>query len=99
MTEDPIVRRLDTIIAILKLSSAETLTEVRNKTRADDVSAEILDLAEEDFVTAGDLKREVSTKTGQSERTVNRRLGELLAMGLLEKRPFGTSAYKSTGLI
>jgi len=99
MSDPEVVRRLDAVIAILKIANKEALEEVRAKAQADEVTAAILDATEEDFVSSGELKRQVAAKTNQSERTVLRRIGDLLAMGLLERRSSGPAAYRSTGIL
>ena len=51
-------------------------------------------------MTVGKLKKDVATKTSQSEKTVQRRIADLMAMGLLTKDGGGsTTTYQSTGLL
>jgi hypothetical protein len=99
MPDHEVVQRLDTIISILKLAHSEALAQVRKSTLGDEVSASILDSTAEGFVAAGDLKRDVAKSTKQSEKTVQRRIADLVAMGVLEKRPDGRAAYRSTGIL
>ena len=48
----------------------------------------------------GDLRKAVAKSVGQSERNVNNRIGDLIALGALEKQGAGrATAYRSTGLI
>lgn len=99
MADHEVTQRLDAIISILKLAHSEALTQARASTLADNVSAAILEATAEDFVASGDLKRDIARATEQSEKTVQRRIADLAAMGVLEKRPTGRPAYRSTGIL
>lgn len=98
MNED-LARRLDTIIAILQLAHREEIETARTTIRSDKVKATILDGAE-DWTPAGKLTNAVKAKTKQSAATINRRVTDLLATGVLEKQGGGPATeYRSTGLI
>jgi hypothetical protein len=100
MTDADIVKRLDTVISILQLAYSSEIATAREKVRADPVNLGVLNATESDFVGAGELKKQVSKNTSQSEKTVQRRIHELLTLGALEKRGSGpTVAYRATGLI
>lgn len=99
MAEDETIRRLDTMIAILRLAYSREIENARTEIRADDVNRAVLDATAGDFVAAGDLKKKIAKATKQSEKTVQRRIADLLDLGLLEKRATGAAAYRSTGLI
>jgi hypothetical protein len=63
------------------------------------VSKSILDATAEPVVI-GDLKKSVAKATKQSEKTVQRRVGDLVAMGALVKSGGGSTAtYRATGLL
>jgi hypothetical protein len=99
MTDDQIIQRLDTIIAILQLAYRESIERSREQILADRVNAVILEMSV-DWLPAGELTKAVSQKTGQSQRTVTRRLTGLVGMRALDRRGAGSStAYKTTGLI
>jgi Fic family protein len=99
MTNEDFARRLDTIIAILRLAHREEIEAARATIRADKVQAALLDGAV-DWAAAGKLTSTVKAKTGQSPATINRRITELLDLGLLEKQGGGPATqYRSTGLI
>jgi Fic family protein len=99
MTNEDIARRLDAIIGILQLAHRDEIERARNTIRADRVNAAILDYSKA-WTPAGKLMTAVKNKTKQSGATINRRIGELLAVGVLEKRGGGPSTeYKATGLI
>src|SRR4051794_40320483 len=99
MTNEDVARRLDTIIAILRLAHREEIEAARATIRSDKVRAALLDGAS-DWAAAGTLTGAVKTKTGQSPATINRRITELLDLGLLEKQGGGPATqYRSTGLI
>ena len=99
MADPDITRRLDSIISILQWAYDDEIQRARARIRGDAASRGILDATTNDYVAAGELKRKVAKSSGDSERTVSRRIGELLALGALEVRPTGTAAYKATGLI
>jgi hypothetical protein len=66
---------------------------------ADAVTAEILSRTSS-WTSAGDLNHRVGKAAGQSERTVQRRLTQLVEIGALERRGQTTSTeYRSTGLL
>jgi uncharacterized membrane protein len=92
-----ISKQLDTIISLLKLTNQDALVTVR--TQLDDVAKAVIDATSEP-VAVGRLKKEIATKTNQSEKTVQRRVADLVAMGLLTKERGGnTATYQSTGLL
>jgi hypothetical protein len=99
VADEAVIKRLDTVISILQLAYSDQISRAREKVRADPVNTAVLTLAEDDFVGAGDLKKKVSASTSQSEKTVQRRIQELVSLGALERRASGAAAYKSTGLI
>lgn len=99
MTNEDITRRLDTIIAILQLAHREEIESARTTIRSDKVKAAILDGAK-NWTPAGKLTGAVKAKTKQSPATINRRITELLATGVLEKQGGGPATeYRATGLI
>jgi hypothetical protein len=52
------------------------------------------------WISAGALKRAAVKRSGQSERTVNRRLNQLVELDALERRGKTSSTeYRSTGLL
>lgn len=100
MTDQAVIQRLDTIIAILRFAHSDAIGRVRDETRKDAVNASILDLTANGFVPIGQLKKSAGKSSGQSERTVQRRIGELLDLGALEVDGGGKAAmYRSTGLL
>jgi Lon protease-like protein len=99
LADDKVIRRLDALIAILRLAHSREIVEARTRIRADEVNNAVLEAAATDFVGAGELKKTIAKATKQSEKTVQRRVADLLAIGALEKRTSGPAAYRSTGLI
>jgi Fic family protein len=99
MTNDDLAERLDKIIAILQLAHRGAIDDARETIRRDKVSAAILD-ASRTWIPAGKLTSTVKSKTSQSGATINRRINELIAIGVLEKQGGGpATAYRSSGLI
>jgi hypothetical protein len=96
--DDALVRRLDTIISILRIAHEEEIALVRTEIRKDKSFVAILDLAS-DWTPAGKLRAAVA-KAGLTPRTFQNKANELVGRGLLERRGSGpSSAYRSTGLI
>jgi hypothetical protein len=97
MEAEIISRQLDTIIALLKLTNRDKLDAVRHE--LDDVAKALLEATTEPVVV-GTLKKSLAAATNQSEKTVQRRIADLTAMGALAKSGDGkTAAYRSTGLL
>ena len=99
MADENVIRRLDTIISILRLAHQREIDDARTRLLSDSVNSAVLEAAATGFVSSGDLKKNVAKATRQSEKTVQRRILELVAIGALEKRPTGHAAYRSTGII
>lgn len=98
-TNDAIVERLDKLVAIQQLVHRDALESARASIRSDKVNAAILD-ATAKLTPAGKVVGDVKKKTGQSPATINRRIGALMDLGLVERQGGGPmTAYKSTGLI
>lgn len=96
---DEVLKRLDTIVSILQLAYRDEIERARATIRGDKVNAAILDGAK-GWTPAGKLANAVKVKTSQSPATINRRITDLLAVGVLEKQGGGpTTEYRSTGLI
>ncbi len=98
---DPeIIQRLDTMIAILRLAHADEIERAKEKLLSDKTNAALLKAAAgSKFVASGDLKKKVMKETGESEKTVQRRILGLVELGALEVRPTGLAAYRASGLI
>lgn len=99
MTNDDLAERLDKIIAILQLAHRSAIDDARETIRRDKVNAAILD-ASRTWTPAGKLTSTVKSKTNQSGATINRRINELIAIGVLEKQGGGPATeYRSSGLL
>jgi hypothetical protein len=95
-----VLKRLDTLIAIMQLAFRNQLDAARQQITADPISAEILEISANDWVEAGELKRRVALGTKQSERTVARRIATLVAQRALDQSGSGSRVrYRATGLI
>jgi len=93
-------RKLDTLIAILKIAYKGQLDELRDAINADAGRAAILDVSRSDWVSGGTLVKSTKDKAKKSERSIQNYIGELIEGGLLEKRGAGRSVeYRSTGVI
>jgi DNA-binding Lrp family transcriptional regulator len=99
VSEADVVRRLDRLIGVLELAHREDLQKARVGIRSDKTNAEILDRAAEE-TPAGALSKAVQKKTGQSPKTVQRRIADLVEIGALERIGAGNNVtYKATGLV
>ena len=99
MTNEDVVERLDRITAILQLAHGEAIERARERIRSDKVNAALMDAATQ-WTGAKKLQTTVATKTKASTRTIQERIGSLLAHGVLEKRGGGPKTeYKASGLI
>jgi Fic family protein len=95
-----IEEKLDRLIALVRLAYRVDIESARKAVLADPVNAAILELAADQSRAAGDLKAEVQRFTGQSDRTVTRRIADLVAQGLLVQSGAGSKVfYRSSGLI
>ncbi len=98
MTQEPLERKLDLLIALTRVGVREQLEAELAELKGDPVSSTILKNAAEE-IAAGKLKTVVMKATGQSEPTVKRRLAELVARGAISRDGAGGSiTYRSTGL-
>jgi DNA-binding Lrp family transcriptional regulator len=98
MTQE-IVDRLDQLIGLYQLANSEVITQARDRLRADDVVAKLLDETE-DWTPTGALKAKVAITTGVSEKTVQRRISELVDQKILLATGSGANrSVKSGGLI
>ncbi|MGZ6609349.1 MAG: hypothetical protein ACXVFI_20045 [Solirubrobacteraceae bacterium] len=97
--EDPIIERLDRLSAILRLAHRDAIDRARATIRADKVNAAILDASGKWIGTAA-LQTAVTRKTKAAQRTIQLRIVDLLAEGILEKRGGGRATeYRSSGLV
>lgn len=99
MSEADVVRRLDRLTGVLELAYREDLQKAREGIRTDKTNAEILDRTVE-ATPAGTLSKAVQKQTGQSPKTVQRRIADLVEIGALERIGSGSNVtYRATGLV
>lgn len=90
--------RLDRLIGLLELAYAPELANARAGIRSDTVVAAILDMAD-DWQGVGFLKSSVASSTNTSEKTVQRRISELVDRRLLKAEGQAASRrVRATGL-
>jgi hypothetical protein len=98
MNED-VVERLDRLIGLIELGMREQLEGGRARVRAEPTYAAILEKTDKE-ISAGKLISSVASKTKQSDRTVKRRVAELIEMGAIRRTGAGNSvSYQATGLV
>lgn len=99
MADQDVLDRLDRIIFLLNLAFRGEIEAARQAVLADPVAAALLEATSDDWVPAGELKRRTSVATGQSERTVSRRLTQLVAQGWLSSAGAGSNVrYRAAGM-
>lgn len=97
--EDALLQRLDRISFLLSLAFKDQIAAARREVLSDPVAVALLETAADDWVSAGDLKRAAASGAKQSERTVSRRLTQLVADGWMESTGSGPSVkYRSRGM-
>jgi len=86
--------------AILQLVYRDQISPALEETKKDPVAKEIFSIVGSGEEDSPILKEKISKKIGCSPKTVERRLNELSARGLLISRPHGRGvAYRSSGLL
>jgi Fic family protein len=101
MADKEILQRLDRIIAILQLANHADIEEGRERIRADDLNAAILEAAVKE-IAAGKLIEAAKrgAKGSPSKPTIRRRIAALVDQGALERIGAGPATrYKVTGLV
>ncbi|HVE95073.1 MAG TPA: hypothetical protein VNB24_09145 [Acidimicrobiales bacterium] len=98
--DSEIVRRLDLLLGVVGLAFDEQIRAGRDRARTDPVTAALLDGAADDWTPSGELRAAVMKQTGAADRTVSRRLAELVARrAMLQRGSTTTTAYRSSGLL
>ncbi len=98
-TDEATARTLNQIAAILKLAHKDALGELRAEIEKDPTSKAIL-AASAEWIATGALQTAAVKKGASSKRTVLRRLPDLVAQDVLERREEGSNVeYRNTGLI
>jgi Fic family protein len=89
-----ISNKLSQLIVLIKLSNSNLIKTVKDEIRKDSVAQAALDLAD-GFLTASQIKEKVALQTHVSEKTVERRLIELVEKGVLVASRKGKEIYYS----
>jgi hypothetical protein len=98
VSSEAVERKLDLLIALTRVGVRQQLEAELEKIESDPVNKAILQKTY-DEIAAGPLKTAVMKATKQSEPTVKRRLGELVARGALSRAGAGGKVtYRNTGL-
>jgi hypothetical protein len=98
VSSEAVERKLDLLIALTRVGVRQQLEAELKEIESDPVSKAILQKTH-DEIAAGPLKTAVMKATKQSEPTVKRRLGELVARGALSRAGAGGKVtYRNTGL-
>lgn len=99
MADQDILRRLDRLIGILELAHREDIESSREAIRSNKTYAAVLALTTTE-APAGKLTKAVQQKTGESLKTVQRRIADLIEIGALERTGVGgNTKYQATGMV
>jgi hypothetical protein len=98
--EDPILDRLDRILAVLQLAHFDAIQKASTSIRKDPVFAAILESCADDWVSANEVRNRVQIETKVSAGTVKTRIAQLIARrALFERGSTSNRAYRSSNLI
>jgi hypothetical protein len=93
-----VLDRLDKVIVLLNLASRQQIEAARREVLADPISAALIDVMNDEWVGAADLRRRVAASTGQSQGPVSRRLSQLVSQGWVASSGSGGNIrYRATG--
>jgi DNA-binding HxlR family transcriptional regulator len=93
-----ISQKLSQLIFLTKLSNSELIEQVKKEIRKDKVAKAILDLADGVLITS-QLKSKVAGHTKVSEKTVERRISDLVEKGAGTRIRKGNEVYyENSGL-
>ena len=96
---DEICRRLDTLIALFKLSNRSSIRDYKTDLAKDEVYEKILELTTEPL-SYSELALRVSEALNVAEITVKKKIAELKEMHLLSTQRQGREVfYENTGLL
>ena|SRR2546430_534437 len=99
-TLSEISEKLDTLIALTKISNRIALEEYRQQISKDKVYAKIMEKLEDGSLTYGVLSKQVADELAVAEITVKKKLSELKDMGLLKTVRKGREVqYEKSGLV
>jgi len=92
-------RKMDALIALMKIGLRKELEALTTKVKKDKVSRKILELAD-GSLSSGDLAGKIHELLGVSEITVKRRISELSEKGLILPHRIGSKIfYTHSGII
>lgn len=97
---DPVIERLDQILAVLRLSNAEALGATSARMRAEPAKDAALNACADEWMGAGELTKALMAKTKLGNSTVRGHIADLVAAGAVAREGTGPkTSYKSTGVI
>jgi DNA-binding HxlR family transcriptional regulator len=100
LIDQELADKLDTIIGLLNLAFAEPVQRARADVLLDPVNAAVIEALGQNSTDAGALQAAVKATTGQSERTIVRRVSELVAQGMVVRSGTGAKVqYRLSGLM
>jgi len=94
-----ISEKLDTLIALMKISNQDALEKYKQRITNDKVHSKIMETLEEPL-TYGDLTKRVADGLAMAEITVRKKIAELKNWGLLKAVKKGREVYyEKSGLV
>jgi len=98
--DEELADKLDTIIGLLNLAFSESIQRARDAVLSDPIKAAVVEALGSGSMDAGALQAVVKAATGQSERTVIRRVSDLVAQGMVVRVGTGSRVqYRLSGLM
>jgi DNA-binding transcriptional ArsR family regulator len=93
-----ISQKLSQLITLTRLSSSEVIAKTKEEIKKDSIAQQILTLTDGSLSTL-QLVQKVATQNSISERTVQRRIADLLEKGALDVSKKGNvTYYENSGL-
>jgi hypothetical protein len=97
---DPVVERLDQVLAVLRIANADALERASQRLRSEPAKAAALDACADGPVQAGKLTKAVMAKTKLGNSTVRQHLADLVTAGALVREGAGPNTnHRSSGVI
>jgi hypothetical protein len=98
--ESRLEEKLDLLIALLRVAHREPLEDEREAIIADPINRAVLGVLARGPVDAGELKSRASAESKASKPTIERRIADLAARGVLKRSGSGAQvSYRLTGLV
>jgi len=96
---EEISQKLNQLVSLFKLANRDIIRKVKEEIDKDPVSTKVLELSD-GTLSAVPFKQKIANETNVSEKTVERRVSELIEMGALVTIKKGKEIfYQNSGLL